>query len=1025
VRRLTGLWVLLFSLFAATTALGQERTVRGTVVDSLTGEPVPNPTVQVEGTDIGVVGGEDGTFELEGVPGGEVTLSVQRIGFRTRTVTVSAGRQQIMVRLATDYLRVEELVVTGRATERERQNLATSVATVSGEEISRTSQQTLDKALQGRVTGAVISRNSGAPGGGVQVQLRGPSSINARSAPLYVVDGVIVSNEAIPTRGDVITGAHLGSNPSRDQTNQVNRIADLAPEDIASIEVLKGPAAAAIYGSKASNGVVIIETRKGETGAPRWRVTGRAGFYDLSNKIGSRVFEDAEEAASVIGPVGAEEWSANSEQFFDGGTPFFDHEEQLAGRNDVSWEGSASLSGGSPGGIRYYASALAKEDRGIIENTGFEKGSLRLNVDQSFGERANVSVNTNLLRSEARRGLTNNDNDLISYYMALSSTPSFVDLEQQADGSWPCNVAVGNCSNPLQTAAEVDNSEEVYRLVGSTSTNVNVVTRDRHTVTLQGTGGIDWFGQTNDIFSPPSLQYEPADGFLGTKVLSDVNSLQFNLNLNGVWEFRSSEGTSWTTSTGAQFEYSDLEIARSTGQNLTGGKDKVDAGTVIDVEQSREQVEDFGFYVQEELLTLDERLLLSGAVRFDQSSANADDEELFVYPHAAASYRFPDLGGVADELKVRAAFGVTGNRPLFGQEFTSLAVTRNIEGIPGFTIEGSVGGEGLKPERQSEIEGGFDLTAFGGRARLQVTGYRQSITDLILERQLAPSSGFETKFFNGGELRSWGGEVSLDATPVASRDLRWSAVVSFDLNRTEVDSLGVPSFVTGAFGPSLGAFRVEQGQPLTQIVGTDPRPEVAGADGLVRLGDANPDFSVTTSHDVRWKGFRFYQLWDWRQGFDVINLTELLYDGAVGAAVSPDWEDPDGTISSPVPIDDPDAFPLFDDGAGCFPDCSGNERLFALASGFARQYVQDASFLKLREATVEYELPDGAVRSLFGDVFESVRLSVSGRDLLTFTPYDGLDPEVSNFGRENFARNVDVAPSPPSRSFWFTTAVTF
>jgi len=433
----------------------------------------------------------------------------------------------------------------------------------------------------------------------------------------------------------------------------------------------------------------------------------------------------------------------------------------------------------------------------------------------------------------------------------------------------------------------------------------------------------------------------------------------------------------------------------------------VDAATVVGIRQTEQKTEDFGFYVQEQLLTLDDRLQVTGGVRFDQSSANADDEELYIFPNANVSLRFPNLGGgFADELKVRAAFGQTGNRPLFGQEFTKLRLTENVQGLPGFTIQGDVAAPDLQPERQTEIEGGFDLTMFQGRARFEATAYYQKITDLILQRTLAPSSGFNTLFFNGGELRNTGVELALDASIVQTGDFGWNQRVNFSTNSNEVTELPVTPFTQGSFGETLGTFCVAEGSSLNDIVGTTTRDDLKGQCDLAKLGQATPDFNMNFSQDLRWKGLRLYHLWDWRPGFEVINLTELLADLF---GVSPDLEDADGTIT---PVHD------------CFPDCSGQERIAGFINGNARGYTQHAGFLKLREASLSWDLPEEVVNSLWSG-FESVRLTFSGRDLITVTDYRGLDPEVSNFGRENFARNVDVAPYPPSRSFWLSTELTF
>lgn len=1001
-QRLVGITLTLLA-FAVATAHAQERTLRGSVVDSVNAAPVAGASVSVQGTDLGDLTGNDGNFEISGVPSGSVTLRVQRIGFRPATVTVPAGQNQVTVRMRTSYVQVEELIVTGQATETRRVNAATSVSSVSGEEVTETSQQTVDKALQGRVAGALISQNSGAPGGGVQIQVRGPGSVFARSAPLYVIDGVLVSDEAIAPNANAITGAASGSNPSLAQDNQQNRIADINPEDIESIEVMKGPAAAAIYGSLASNGVIIIETKQG-SGAPQWRITARGGVADNSNKLGSRAFETREEAVTQFGDFAGPVW--DEAQAAQGGEfPFFDNEQFLADRSDVSWEGSATLSGGSEEGLSYFGSALAKDEAGIIRNTGFEKQSLRINLAQDF-DRASVNVNTNLIRTRAQRGLTNNDNAQTSYYMVLTATPSFLDLRQNADGSWPFNPFAGGGSNPLQTASLMEKDEEVFRLVGSSNVDFSLVEQENSNLRLVFAGGVDWFGQKNDIFSPPAIFFEDNDGLLGTKVVNNANNLQFNTNTNLVWDLEIGDGTTLTSSGGFQYAFAKLESENVVGQNLTGGKNKVDAATVVNIRQNEQKTEDFGFYVQEQLLTMDDRLQLTGGVRFDQSSANADDSELFIFPNANVSFRFPDMGGFADELKLRAAYGQTGNRPLFGQEFTKLRLTENVEGLPGFTIQGDVASPDLQPERQTEYEAGFDLTMLGNRARFEATGYYQKITDLILQRTLAPTSGFNTLFFNGGELTNTGIELALDAAVVQTPEFSWNQRVNFSTNSNEVTELPVPSFTQGGFGETLGSFCVAEGSSLNDIVGTTTDPNLRGQCDLAKLGQATPDFNMNFTQDLQWQGFRLYHLWDWRPGFEVINLTELLAD--LGG-VSADLEDQDGTIT---PVHD------------CFPNCSGTERAAGFLAGNARGYTQHAGFLKLREASLSWDLPESTVNALWSG-FQSVRLTVSGRDLITITDYRGLDPEVSNFGRQNFARNVDVAPYPPSRSFWLATEFTF
>ncbi len=819
------------------------------------------------------------------------------------------------------------------------------------------------------------------------MRLRGITSVNADAQPLYVVDGVIVSDVAIPNLQVAVTASSGGSNPDTTQDNQVNRITDLNPNDIETIEILKGASASAIYGGRASNGVVIITTKRGQPGETRVNFTQRFGFFDLSNKIGSRRFEDATEVDAVFGAGTA---AANG---FTPGT-FFDHEQQLAGRNSLSTESALSLSGGDAN-TRYYASGLVKNDEGIVQNTGFQKQSLRLNLDQDFSPKLRVSLSTNLVHSLAKRGLTNNDNTSTSYFMSLAFTPSFVNLAQNSDGTFPDNPFV--TSNALQTAALVKNDEDVWRFIAASKLDWTALETRRSTLRFIVNGGIDYFNQENDLFFPPELQFEDDDGQPGTSLKSSSDNTNLNLDGNLVHSFQGGEGKYTATSAiGVQFARRTLDIGRIVSRNLIGGQSNVDAATNVQVVQFRTRINNLGVYAQEELLTLNERLLLTAGLRGDLSSLNANNEKLYFYPKLSGSYRFIEPASWIDEFKLRIAYGESGNEPKFGQKFTPLTATQNVGGLPGIVVAGTVGSDDLKPERQREIEAGFDASFLNARAGIEFSLYQKNISDLLVERRLAPSSGFDVEVFNGGKLRTRGIELAAGIVPVQSQDLYWLFRTTFALNRSKITELPVPAFITGGFGTSIGAFRIEEGASATQIVGNDTLPN--GSIVVRKIGDANPDFRMSFTNDLTYKSWNLHFLLDWQQGSDILNLTKLLYDFG---QVSEDYADPIPGETQTV----------------------GEKRL----AGFARtaaNYLEDASFLKLREITLSYDLPTNLVRGLWSGA-RYARLSVSARNLFTITSYTGHDPEVSNFGNQPVARNIDVAPFPPSRSFWFSIDVGF
>src|SRR5437879_2032611 len=354
---------LSFALLAAAGAApagAQQRPITGRVTSATSSEPVARANVSVAGTAITALTSEQGEFSLS-APEGNVTLIVRRIGFKRREIAVSAWRGRVEVTLEPDVFNLEAVVVTGIATGVERRNLGNAVATVSASELGFVPTPSIEQQLQGKVAGADIQANSGAPGGGLQGRLRGGTSINATAEPLYVVDGVIVSDVAIPSNQNAVTAAAGGSNPSLNQDAQVNRIADLNPSDFESIEILRGASASAIYGQKASNGVVVIKTKRGQSGAPQFSVTQRFGTFEISNKMGSRTFADSTSAVAAFGSSAAKYFRNNATNPYFGRPGYqpgqaFDLETELAGRKPLSYESAVSISGGTDN-TKYFACA--------------------------------------------------------------------------------------------------------------------------------------------------------------------------------------------------------------------------------------------------------------------------------------------------------------------------------------------------------------------------------------------------------------------------------------------------------------------------------------------------------------------------------------------------------------------------------------------------------------------------------------------------------------------------------------------
>jgi TonB-linked SusC/RagA family outer membrane protein len=970
--------VLLVMSVTGGIAHAQGRTVTGKVQEDVAQAPIPGATVTVKGTDLGAITDADGVFTIENAPADALVLQISGPGYEDRELAVAIDQQEVAVSLAPATS--EEIIIVGRAPQIIRQNLANGASVVKGEEITEVSAQTVDDALQGRISGANIQSNSGAPGGGIQVKLRGISTINGEASPLFVIDGVIISNASLPSNIGSVTESAGGSNPIN-QDNAVNRIADLNPNDIENIEVLKGPAAAALYGSKATNGVVIITTKRGRRGPPVVEVLQRFGTYTLSNKLGSRKFETMAEAIDVFGDN-----AAVISAYGTGRT--VDHEELLAGRERMAAETFANLSGGTDT-TSYYASLLTRNDPGIIANTGYQKQSLRLNVDQRLGERLKIAVSSNLIRSEASRSVTNNDNAILSHYMTLPFTPNFFDPRPYDDGSYPCNpFAPGSANNPLQTSRLMSDSEETWRFIGSTAANVEVWSTPEHAVNVGATLGLDRFQQTNSILFPSELCFTAPDGAKGIALEGTTEVRNMNFGVSGVYNLRPANGAFQAATTlGVQYEDSDARGLTVEGRRLNPGSENVHAAQQVNVREARAQVRDQGMHLQQEFKLLEDRLTLLAALLAERSSANGDANRLFFYPKAATTYNIAVPVQEIELLRARLAYGETGNKPPSTFKFTPLSADENIGGSPGLVPGGVAGDADIRPERQREIELGIDAVGLDGRVVAELTVYQRSISDLILERTAAPSTGYILEYLNGGAMRNRGVELMLQGTPVRINEVSWLSRAIFSLNRSQITDLDVPAFNVRVFGTALGEFRIEEGESATQIVGNVTRN---GVTTVEKLGDAEPTFRMSFVNNVTYGDFALSTLLDWQQGSQIINVTKFIYDSAANTA---DFE------------------------------TAGMARVAAAAAGNTAPYIDDATFLKVREIALSYKLPDELIGQL--GPMDHAHVSVSGRNLLTFTTYPGLDPEVSNFGARTVNRNVDVAPFPPSRSFWISIEAGF
>ncbi len=964
--RLKGVVFLLllpFFIFA------QDKTITGTLVDA-NAKPIIGATISVkQSTSLGTVTDADGRFKLS-VPANS-TVVVSYIGFKSMTISAADITADAQLTMEEDVAHLDEVIVTGLATTVKRRNLANAVGTISAEELNGIAPaQTFDAALEGKITGANIIANSGAPGGGISVKLRGVTSVYGNTQPLYVVDGVEVDNSATSGGLNTVTNALKGGGPTSIQDNPSSRIADINPDDIENIEILKGASAAASYGSKAAAGVVIITTKKGTPGKTKITVSQDLGLVSASKLLGVRTFSDAALAAD---PAASPTFIQAYDQAVAAGMPMHDYEKEIYGHVGFTRNTRLSISGGDAKTTFYFAGGV-KNEQGIVQNTGYNNVSARLNVEHKVNDRIKIGLNSNYINSSSDRGLFGNDNAGITTGIALSSTPGFAQLGPDANGIYPNNPFAA--ANPLQTIALMKNNERVNRFITGAYLEAILQKSDKSITKIVGRGGVDFYNLTTNVLFPSELQFQAVNK--GTSIQGLTNNLNANYTASLVNTFTPTDKISLTSSGGFTQEFGKYNNVLDIATQLISGQSNINQAGALTATQVRTQYQNNGIYIQEEA-NLYDIVTLTAGVRFDQSTNNGNGNKYYAYPKAGISWDLMHTGiksNVFDNIKLRAAYGQANSVPAYGSKSTSFAIS-NISGNTGLLVGTQEGEAGIQSERQAEFETGIDFSLLKGRLGFELTYYNKTVYNFLMLQSLPASSGFTNAWVNAGDLRNQGFEFGMNAIPVKSKVVTWHTNLSFWLNRSKVTRLSIPAIPQGSFGYVIGSYQIEQGKSATQIVGLN------GA-GVGVLGDAEPIFQMSTYNDFTFFGhlsLRF--LLHWKYGGQNINLTSLQNDFG-------------GTSANFDKVTNPAHLP---DGFYHITQVGVN----------AQQTVENSSYMKLREIGLYYSFTNITTKYL-----KTITIGVSLHNYLTITKYRGYDPEVSNFGT-GFSQGVDVDPYPASK----------
>jgi TonB-linked SusC/RagA family outer membrane protein len=966
----------------ATLALAQDSVLAGVVLNAVTTDPLEGARVSIEGTSLLQTTDANGRFRFSAVSGGQVTLRVARVGYQPVTLPADVGRTDLRVLLRDAAVKLDEIVVTGQPQATERRAVGNSIATIDAPaalELSGASD--IGKLINGRAPGVAILPSTGRVGSGPSITVRGLGSLSLNTQPLVYIDGVRVNN-------DVLSG------PQSAGGLVVSRLNDIAPEDIESIEIIKGPAAGTIYGTEASNGVIQIITKKGRAGAkPQINVTIKQGtnwFQNPEGRIPSNFGLD--DAGAVV--------SQNLvQQETDRGAPIW--------KNGYTQGYNLSASGGS-NALQYYLSGTYDDDDGIDPTNRSRRFAGHANLSFPINDRIDVATSFNYVKGKYHLGTDYADGVFLNTLYGLpilASTPTRGFLQAPPEAYY---------------SGVFDNTQDVSRFTGSVTVNHRPVEWFRHRLTL----GLDQTGEDNQAltqFMPPDVAqfFDPVSA-RGSLLLNRQDVSFYTADYSAAAQFNLSSKVSSVTSVGGQYYQRRVDSIGVTGLEFPAPGVRTGGSTATAVgDQNFVTNKTIGLFGQQQF-GLNDRVFLTGGVRIDNNSAFGDNFDLATYPKVSGAWvvseePFWHLGFVST-LKLRAAYGASGQQPQSFAALRTYAPTTGPNDDPTVTPQ-FVGNPDLKPERGQEIELGFEAGLFN-RIGIDFTVFSKQTKNAILLRGTPPSGGFPgQQFVNIGQVSNKGIELQVNAQPVTTPNFGWDLGVSIATASNYIKDLGgIPSIST--FPPQSEV----EGYPIAsyfikRVVSAEVDADGALISALCDGGPGNAPVDCATAPLVfagspipkvtgaftttvtLFKNFRLYGLVDFKRGQRRLNTDHLIRCDLIvncEEAVSPAGRDP-----------------------RLLADVQLGADLQTVNS-----FIENASFFKLREISASYTLPDrwaGAVGA------RHATITVSGRNLHTWTGYKGLDPESqsSQGGGSAALEFFDQAVTPTLAQFVTTISLNF
>lgn len=1028
MKRVLLLWLLM--VIGVVHSYAQTKLITGKVTDGKDGAGLPGVSVGIKGTGKGALTSNDGSYKLEVSPNSVLVFSF--IGYASKEVPV-AGESVINVTLGADNKDLSEVVVTALGIKREKRTLGYTTQEVKGDDIVQSKEVNFLNGLQGKVAGVQVSNTSGVPGGGTRIVIRGGASLTGNNQPLFVIDGVPISNDQIGAgnpQGDndpILAG---GTTP--------NRGIDIDPNIIESVNILRGASATALYGSRAAGGAVIITTKTGKKGSP------------LSITVGSSLNID-----KVILPDFQTRWSQGNNGNFADGSPAHQTSRSWGARMDTlkvdgkpaqnfdprkaffktgtTWDNSLSMTGATEKS-NYLVSYSSLRQEGVTRNTDFYRNSFYGNFSTHFTDKLQATVGINYIDSRNDRLLEGNGDGGTSYLAILYNAPVSYNLQPYLNPDKSQRIFRASANNPFWTADNTGLRLNVSRFIP----NVSLVYTPLNWLTLTERLGADVYTDNRKFFEATGSL---SGGFPNGRVYDQIIE---NKNINH--DFYATARKSWdkfdlTVMLGNNViseHYTNL-LTKGTGLSVAGFYDITNGETISSQKTyyDRRRVSVYG----QAVLEYNRMLSLTLTGRNDWSSSLPPGGNSYFYPSVTAAWVFSEMPGLKDSKvlsfgKLRAAYTAIGNDASPYQTMNSYykatisdalrgQIIFPIGGANGFAYNNLLGNPNLKPESIKEFEVGVETKWLNNRIGLEASYYNKTSTDLIYTTTISAGSGFQSATVNAGKFTNKGVEVTLNATPVQSKDFTWNISANYSRNRGDIVSLsqGVSAIQIGGF-TTPGIYLIA-GQPYGTIKGSRYKRNDQGKlliddDGMpiqddgtsFIIGNTQPRWIGGVSNTVSYKGIDLSFTFDGRFGGQVINFDEyyMTFYGTSGLTNSRE-----GSMTySGVRVSD---------GKENTTPVKTNQAYWQAWGDTYENLIQDATFVKLRNVTLAYHFP---AKLLKRTLLKAATFSIAGRNLWIYKPhFTGSDPELSTYGAGSNSGGFYNYVSPSTRSYNATLKLTF